>query len=146
MNWIKVPNSQFIRILEKCPDRVSNQGSIGYTCLLADSRTLQRYRNFFKLFYWTCLKMCVYKASRYKSEALHVWSQRCNLLNPRGVATVYHKCSLIVSRHATGVVAIPCTVHCFSNYKIQMLLTMKFKGVNRLFTLIIYYERLKLPT
>jgi hypothetical protein len=31
MNWIKVPNSQFIRILEKCPDRDSNQGSIGYT-------------------------------------------------------------------------------------------------------------------
>jgi hypothetical protein len=30
MNWIKVPNSQFIRILEKCLDRVSNQGSIGY--------------------------------------------------------------------------------------------------------------------
>jgi hypothetical protein len=30
MNWIKVPNSQFIRILEKCPDRDSNQGSIGY--------------------------------------------------------------------------------------------------------------------
>jgi hypothetical protein len=31
MNWIKVPNTQFIRILEKCLDRVSNQGSIGYT-------------------------------------------------------------------------------------------------------------------
>jgi hypothetical protein len=31
MNWIKVPNSQFIRILEKCPDRDSNQGSIGYS-------------------------------------------------------------------------------------------------------------------
>jgi Notch-like protein len=30
MNWIKVPNSQIIRILEKCPDRDSNQGSIGY--------------------------------------------------------------------------------------------------------------------
>jgi hypothetical protein len=30
MNWIKVPNSQFIRILEKCPDQDSNQGSIGH--------------------------------------------------------------------------------------------------------------------
>jgi hypothetical protein len=33
MNWIKVPNSQFIRILEKRPDRDSNQGSIGYNLL-----------------------------------------------------------------------------------------------------------------
>jgi hypothetical protein len=31
MNWIKVPNSQFISILKKCPDRDSNQGSIGHS-------------------------------------------------------------------------------------------------------------------
>jgi hypothetical protein len=37
MNWIKVPNSQFIRILEKCPDRDSNQGAIGYTTVTAIS-------------------------------------------------------------------------------------------------------------
>jgi hypothetical protein len=30
MNWIKVLNSQFIRVLDKRPDRDSNQGSIGY--------------------------------------------------------------------------------------------------------------------
>jgi hypothetical protein len=35
MNWIKVPNSQFIRILEKCPDRDSNQGSIGHTNVIS---------------------------------------------------------------------------------------------------------------
>jgi hypothetical protein len=40
MNWIKVPNSQFIRILEKCPDRVSNQGSIGHILSTPFSNTL----------------------------------------------------------------------------------------------------------
>jgi hypothetical protein len=35
MNWIKVPNFQFIRILKKCPNRDSNQGAIGYTTFYA---------------------------------------------------------------------------------------------------------------
>jgi hypothetical protein len=43
MNWIKVPNSQFIRILEKCPDRVSNQGSIGYSVFSNFSLSMQSF-------------------------------------------------------------------------------------------------------
>jgi hypothetical protein len=42
------------------------------------------------------------------------------LPNPRGVTTVYHKCSLTVARHATVVVAVPSTVHYPANYKIKI--------------------------
>jgi hypothetical protein len=52
------------------------------------------------------------------------------LLNPRGVATVSHKYSLTVARHATVVVAVPSTVHYPSNYKIKnILFKVKFKSV-----------------
>jgi hypothetical protein len=42
------------------------------------------------------------------------------LLNPRGVATVSHKYSLTVARHATVAVAVPSTVHYPANYKIKI--------------------------
>jgi hypothetical protein len=42
------------------------------------------------------------------------------LLNPRGVATVSHKHSLTVARHAAVVVAVPSTVHHPANYKIKI--------------------------
>jgi hypothetical protein len=42
------------------------------------------------------------------------------LLNPRGVATVYHKYSLTDARHATVVVAVPSTVRHPDNYKIKI--------------------------
>jgi hypothetical protein len=42
------------------------------------------------------------------------------LLNPRGVTTVSHKCSLTVARHATVVVAVPFTVHYPINCKINI--------------------------
>jgi hypothetical protein len=42
------------------------------------------------------------------------------LLNPRGVATVPHKYSLIAARHAPVVVAVPSTVHYPDNYKIKI--------------------------
>jgi hypothetical protein len=59
------------------------------------------------------------------------------LLNPRGVATVYHKYSVTVARYATVVVAVPSTVHYPANYKIKnMLFKVKFKSVNKLFVLI----------
>jgi hypothetical protein len=38
------------------------------------------------------------------------------LLNPRGVATVSHKYSLTVARHATVVVAVPSTVNHPASY------------------------------
>jgi hypothetical protein len=38
------------------------------------------------------------------------------LLNPRGVATVSHKYSLTIARHATVVVAVPSTVHHPASY------------------------------
>jgi hypothetical protein len=42
------------------------------------------------------------------------------LLNPRGVATVSHKHSLTLARHATVVVAVPSTVHHPANYKTKI--------------------------
>jgi hypothetical protein len=69
------------------------------------------------------------------------------LLNPRGVTTVPHKYSLTVARHATVVVALPSTVHNSGNYKIKNILPkIKFKRIHVLFTLIIYYELLKVPS
>jgi hypothetical protein len=62
----------------------------------------------------------VYKPSRYESEALRYGHRVATLLNPRGVATVSHKYSLTVARHATVVVAVPSTVHCPPNYKIKI--------------------------
>jgi hypothetical protein len=72
-----------------------------------------------------------YRASRYKSEALCLWPQRCNTAKP----TRYYN-SLTVARHATVVVAVPSTVHYPANYKIKNI-RMKFKSVNKLLTLII---------
>jgi hypothetical protein len=61
------------------------------------------------------------------------------LLNPRGVATVSHKYSLTVARHATVVVAVPSTVHHPVHYKIKLCyFIMKFGNINKLFTLIIH--------
>jgi hypothetical protein len=69
------------------------------------------------------------------------------LLNPRGVATVSHKCSLTVARHATLVVAVPSTVHHPANYKIKIILfKIKFKSVNKLSTLIIYYKLIEISS
>jgi hypothetical protein len=59
-----------------------------------------------------------YKPSRYKSEALHYGYSVATLLKPRGVATISHKYSLTVARHATVVVAVPSTVHYPTNYEI----------------------------
>jgi hypothetical protein len=42
------------------------------------------------------------------------------LLNPRGVATLSHKYSLTVARHAAVVLAVPSTAHYPSNYKIKI--------------------------
>jgi hypothetical protein len=67
------------------------------------------------------------------------------LLNPCSVATVSHKYSLIVARYATVIVAVPSTVHYPGNYKIKLLFHMKFKNVNKLFTLIMFYKLLKIP-
>jgi hypothetical protein len=39
--------------------------------------------------------------------------------NPRGIATVSHKYSLIVTRQVTVVVAVPSTAHYSPNYKIK---------------------------
>jgi hypothetical protein len=62
------------------------------------------------------------------------------LLNPRGVATVPHKYSLIFARHATVVVAVPSAVHNPANYKIKFIIHAKFKTVNKFFTLITHYK------
>jgi hypothetical protein len=50
------------------------------------------------------------------------------LLIPRGVATVSHRYSLSVARHATVVVAVPSIVLYPDNYKIQIF-QLKFKNV-----------------
>jgi hypothetical protein len=42
--------------------------------------------------------------------------------NPRDVTIVSHKYSLTVARHATVVVAVPCTVHYPANYKIKTII------------------------
>jgi hypothetical protein len=68
------------------------------------------------------------------------------LLNPRGVTTVLHKYSLTVSRHAAVLMAVTSTVHYPANYKINILFKMKFKNVNKLITLIIYYKLHKVPS
>jgi hypothetical protein len=64
------------------------------------------------------------------------------LLNTCGVTKVSLKYSLTVARHATVVVAVPSTVHYPANYKMKYI-KIKFKCVNKLFTLIIYYKLLK---
>jgi hypothetical protein len=62
-----------------------------------------------------------YKPSRYKSEALSLWPQRCNTAKPtRCFRTVSHKYSLLVARHAIVVVAVPSTVHYPTNYKLKI--------------------------
>jgi hypothetical protein len=72
------------------------------------------------------------------------------LLNPRGVATVSYTYSLTLARLAAVVVAVPFTVHHPANNNINIyifiLFMMKFKNVNKLFTLIIYYKFLKAPS
>jgi hypothetical protein len=62
----------------------------------------------------------IYKASRYKSEALRFYHSVATLLNPHGVTTVSHKCSLTVTRHATVVVVVPSVVHYPANYKTKI--------------------------
>jgi hypothetical protein len=68
-------------------------------------------------------------------------------LYPRGVTTVSQTYSPTVATQATVVVAVPSTVHYPANYKIKTILfKMKFKSVNKLFSLIIYYKLLKVPS
>jgi hypothetical protein len=65
------------------------------------------------------------------------------LLNARSVTIVSHKYSLTVARHTTVVVAVPSTVHYPADYKIKIyFFLMRFKSVNKLFTLIIYYIKI----
>jgi hypothetical protein len=54
--------------------------------------------------------------SRYKSEALRLWPQRCDTAKP----TLLQQFQLIQSnRHTTVVVAVPSTVRNPTNYKIK---------------------------
>jgi hypothetical protein len=60
------------------------------------------------------------------------------------LSTVSNKYSLTVARHSAVVVGVPSTIHYPADYKIKnILFKLKFKSVNNLFTLIIYYKLLK---
>jgi hypothetical protein len=54
--------------------------------------------------------------------------------------------STVFARHGSVVVAVSPAVHCSANYKKNIIFKMKFKNVNKLFTLIIYYKLVKVTS
>jgi hypothetical protein len=66
-----------------------------------------------------CLNMPAIKHPDVRVKYCAYGHSVATLLNPRGIATVSHKFSLIVTRHVTVVVAVPSTAHYSANYKIK---------------------------